>query len=257
VPRVLERLREIPEAGWRPVRSLLTSREYEIAKLIAQGLTNHQIAERLVVSPGTVANHVARVLSKLDSESRVQVAVKMATHQTRAQSDAVLGLLERLREIRHASLQQALQHATDVLASTFAADKVDAFLVDPRRDLLVAVGTSQTPMGKRQHQLGLNRLPLSSGGRTAWVFRERRPFLDGHVESDELELPGIRHDLGVRSSMAVPLEVHASVRGVLVVSSARPERFTDVQLQLLQFVSYWVGVVAHEQEPGGDGEQLG
>jgi DNA-binding CsgD family transcriptional regulator len=124
--------------------SLLTQREYEIAQLIAHGLSNYQIAERLVVSPGTVANHVAHVLSKLDSDSRVQVAVKMAMYQSRTQSEPILTLLERLREIRQASLQEALQHATDVLASTFAADKVDAFLVDPRRDLLVAVGTSQT-----------------------------------------------------------------------------------------------------------------
>jgi hypothetical protein len=53
--------------------------------------------------------------------------------------------------------------------------------------------------------------------------------------------------------MAVPLDVDARVCGALV-ASARPAQFSDAQLQLLQFVSYWVGLVAREQEPGNDGE---
>lgn len=230
----------------------LTPREYEIAELIAEGLSNEQIAQRLVLSPGTVANHVGHVLTKLMVESRVQVAVQFATHKRDAESALVLKLLDRLRQVRNASLEQALQHATDVLASTFRADKVDAMLLDRQRATLMAAGTSQTPMGQRQRELGLDRLSLATGGRTAWVFREQQPFLDGHVEADELELPGIRHDLGVRSTMAVPLEVSPACRGVLVVSSAQPERFSPSQLQLLQFVSYWVGLVAHEQQSEDD-----
>ena len=232
--------------------SALTPREYEIAVLIADGLSNQQIAGRLVLTAGTVANHVAHVLAKLGVDSRVQVAVEVVRHQSRAQSSSVLALLERLREVRRASLEQALQHATDVLASTFAADKVDAFLVDSQGLVLVAVGTSRTPMGQRERELGLDVLPLSSGGRAAWVFHERRSFRTGHAEADELEVPGIRHALGVRSTMAVPLEVTAQSRGVLLVSSARPEHFSAAQLHLLQFVAYWVGLVAHEQGDADD-----
>src|SRR5947209_14628183 len=52
----------------------LTKRESEVAELIARGLTNEQIAEQLVLTPGTVANHVAHILAKLDVQSRVQIA---------------------------------------------------------------------------------------------------------------------------------------------------------------------------------------
>jgi len=52
----------------------LTRREYEIAGLVAVGLTNRAIAARLVVSERTVDGHVARILAKLDASSRAQIA---------------------------------------------------------------------------------------------------------------------------------------------------------------------------------------
>ncbi len=53
----------------------LTTREREVAGLVAHGLTNRQIADELVLEPGTVANHVAHILTKLDCRDRAQVAV--------------------------------------------------------------------------------------------------------------------------------------------------------------------------------------
>jgi predicted ATPase/DNA-binding CsgD family transcriptional regulator len=55
--------------------SLLTPREWEIARLIARGLTNRGIADELVISPATAARHVANILAKLGFSSRAQVAV--------------------------------------------------------------------------------------------------------------------------------------------------------------------------------------
>ncbi len=54
--------------------SPLTHREQEIAGLIAQGLTNRQIAEALVIAEGTAANHVQHILNKLGFDSRAQIA---------------------------------------------------------------------------------------------------------------------------------------------------------------------------------------
>jgi len=54
--------------------SSLTAREQEVARLIARGYTNRQIADTLVLTAGTVANHVAHILDKLDCSSRVQIA---------------------------------------------------------------------------------------------------------------------------------------------------------------------------------------
>jgi DNA-binding NarL/FixJ family response regulator len=55
--------------------STLTPREHEVARLIARGYTNRQIANELVLTPGTVANHVAHILHKLECTSRIQVAI--------------------------------------------------------------------------------------------------------------------------------------------------------------------------------------
>ena len=57
-----------------PRPSALTRREREVAKLVARGLTNRQIAEGLVLSERTVENHVSNILKKLKLSSRSEVA---------------------------------------------------------------------------------------------------------------------------------------------------------------------------------------
>lgn len=56
----------------------LTAREQEILELVGQGLTNQQIAERLVIEVGTVKNHVHSILQKLDASSRHEAAATWA-----------------------------------------------------------------------------------------------------------------------------------------------------------------------------------
>ncbi|HET6315694.1 MAG TPA: response regulator transcription factor, partial [Chloroflexota bacterium] len=56
----------------------LTGREQEVARLLARGLTNRQIAAELVISERTAANHVQRVMDKLGVHSRAQFAARGA-----------------------------------------------------------------------------------------------------------------------------------------------------------------------------------
>jgi DNA-binding NarL/FixJ family response regulator len=56
----------------------LTSRELEVLQFISEGLTNQEIASRLVVEVGTVKNHVHRILEKLNVSSRQEAASYLA-----------------------------------------------------------------------------------------------------------------------------------------------------------------------------------
>jgi non-specific serine/threonine protein kinase len=60
----------------------LTAREGEIANFMADGHSNHEIAERLVISEGTVEVHVKHILGKLGLRSRTQVATWFASQRT-------------------------------------------------------------------------------------------------------------------------------------------------------------------------------
>ena len=83
-PRVTKELiaRGVPRAlsgaqreGLRERFGVLTPRELDVARLIAEGMSNEEIAERLVLQPASVRRNVSRILAKLHLRDRVQIAV--------------------------------------------------------------------------------------------------------------------------------------------------------------------------------------
>lgn len=71
--RVLERVRNGPTTA--PELESLTEREMELLALIAEGLTNRQIGERMFLAEKTIKNYVSAILAKLGLERRTQAAV--------------------------------------------------------------------------------------------------------------------------------------------------------------------------------------
>jgi DNA-binding NarL/FixJ family response regulator len=71
-----ERAQSLAGAGAPGAPAELTAREREVLALLAEGLTNRQIAERLVLSEHTVHRHVTNILRKLDVPSRTAAAAR-------------------------------------------------------------------------------------------------------------------------------------------------------------------------------------
>jgi DNA-binding CsgD family transcriptional regulator len=72
-----------PAEPWYP----LSEREFEVAQLVAAGLTNRQIGEQLVLAPKTISAHVTHILTKLGAARRAEIAAWCATlkQDTRSQ----------------------------------------------------------------------------------------------------------------------------------------------------------------------------
>ncbi len=73
VPALVREHLDATTAGGRLPNALLTARETEIVKLIAEGYTSQQIADLLVIAPKTVESHRANILQKLAMRDRVEL----------------------------------------------------------------------------------------------------------------------------------------------------------------------------------------
>ena len=79
-PRIASRaLRELAQPQPDPLTPL-SEREREVLVLLAQGNSNREIAEKLIITEGTVKNHVSNILSKLQAENRTQAAIIARRH---------------------------------------------------------------------------------------------------------------------------------------------------------------------------------
>jgi NarL family two-component system response regulator LiaR len=73
--KLMRELNHPPNPNLPPTTDPLTEREVEVLRLVAQGLSNDDIAERLVVSERTIRTHVSHILDKLHLANRTQMAL--------------------------------------------------------------------------------------------------------------------------------------------------------------------------------------
>lgn len=160
----------------------------------------------------------------------------------------LLTTLEGLLAIPATSVRPALNQASELINETLNADKSEVFLYDETVDTLVSSGISDTPMSRRQIALGLDRLPVSNGGKTVKVFQTGASYRSGDLSSDPEELRGMTHGLGIQSALVVAVNVDGTRRGCIEVNSARPNLFTAEDERFLEAVAHWVGMVVHRTE---------
>jgi DNA-binding NarL/FixJ family response regulator len=75
-PDILTHIRANTKQANNDFRETLTPREYEVLQLVAEGLSNAEIAGKLFISNGTVRNYISVILEKTHLEHRTQLAVK-------------------------------------------------------------------------------------------------------------------------------------------------------------------------------------
>ena len=69
----------------------LTAREVEVLRLLAQGLSNKEIANRLVISPKTAGNHIEHIYARIDASSRATASPFAAQHGLLPEDELVPG----------------------------------------------------------------------------------------------------------------------------------------------------------------------
>ena len=160
----------------------------------------------------------------------------------------LLGTLQQLLEIEATDVRTAVERASSLISQELGVDKIDVFLHDPEHDTLVALGVSDTPMGHRQIEIGMDRLPVANGGRTVGTYLSGETYRSGTVHLDPEVLDGVKRGLGVRSMVVVPLNVNGERRGVLSATDATENRFSDDDLHFMEAVARWIGIVIHRAE---------
>ncbi|MDY7231428.1 GAF domain-containing sensor histidine kinase [Hyalangium rubrum] len=171
-----------------------------------------------------------------------------ASDPENARRERLWHTLEQLLALPAAELRPTLDRAAQLIGDILRADKVDVFVLEPQTQTLVALGVSDTPMGRQQKRLGLDRLQLANRGRVVEVFETGKPWHTGHQDEDPEELPGIKFGLGIRSAIAAAIELGGVRRGVLECSSAQPDFFSLDDLRFVETVARWLGMVAHRAE---------
>ncbi len=73
--KLMEQVTRQASPGPQPSVEKLTEREVDVTRLVAQGRSNHEIAQELVISEKTVKTHISNILGKLHLEDRTQLAI--------------------------------------------------------------------------------------------------------------------------------------------------------------------------------------
>src|SRR5450432_1637848 len=138
-----------------------------------------------------------------------------------------LQLLYQVSNVIHSTLdsQEALQLIVSEAVRLMNASSGSVVLINPTSGFLEISASQNLPGAARKINLRIGE------GVTGWVARHGKPARVGDVTQDPRYIAARR---GVKSELAVPLEVNGEVRGVINVDSDRTDAFTIEDQELLQ-----------------------
>lgn len=168
--------------------------------------------------------------------------------ETTSRQEQLLTMLEHLLELSVSAIDSMLHQVVQQCTEVLAADKMDIFFLDSTNETLVAPNISDTPMGKRQQAIGMDRLPLANGGRTVEVFLTGTPYFNNHVDEDTEELTGIKVGLGVKSQIAAVFKVQTRHHGVVLAASGASDFFSSHDVRFLEAFAHWFGILVGRTE---------
>jgi signal transduction histidine kinase len=149
-----------------------------------------------------------------------------------------LQLLYQVSKVIHSTLepQDALQLIVSEAVRLMHASSGSVVLLNPTSGLLEIHASHNLPVAAAKLKLRVGE------GITGWVARTGKPARVGDVTQDPHYIAARR---GVKSELAVPLEVNGEVRGVLNVDSDRPQAFSVDDQELLQELAVQAARVIH------------
>ncbi|MDQ2807784.1 MAG: GAF domain-containing sensor histidine kinase, partial [Chloroflexota bacterium] len=153
-------------------------------------------------------------------------------------------------------LHTVLTAVADRVAEVLQVEKVDVMLYDPERDALVSFGVSQTALGARQKELGLDILPCTTADLMIQVFRSGESALVGDAPSDPRVYPPLATELGLRSMLYSPLTVAGEPRGVLCCAGTQPDAFSADDLAVQDLIARRLSLALHHNELTSDLSRL-
>jgi two-component system OmpR family sensor kinase len=167
----------------------------------------------------------------------------------------LLVTLERLLAIEAINVDSALNQAAQLVGDALKAEKIDIFIYQPTDHTLVSLGTNDTPLSRRQRELGLDRLPVANRGYMVEVYLTGIPFITGHADAEPGEIIGVTRPfpdgLGIRSEIIATIKVNGEIQGVLTAASSQQEFFSEQELHFLEATALWVGIIMHRAGGGG------
>ncbi len=218
----------------------LPQRSAPIAAIIALPLQARGkvlgVLSAATVAPTDFAETLVLLLVLADLAS-----LAIETSRSTAREARQTRLVDLLRYVSNVDFESDLQAALTPVASRVAevmgSEKVDIIFLDPERNAFVSLGVSQTPLGHKQRELGLDIVPAPAASLLADVYQTGESVLVPDSLHDARVYRPFIEQLGIRTLMCSPVAVGGERRAILASTSAQPDAFNESDLAVHDLIA--------------------